>query len=622
MTSPLAPFVVGFMVFALTAGCSIGPLRSLDDSVRAVPDRETRRVTPSGEWIGIDGPYGSHAWLGIPFAQPPVGELRWRAPRPPKAAAGLQSALTFGSPCRQFASLLGGIETAEPGDPVGSEDCLCLNIYAPRFEPGRVPSGDKRLPVMFWIHGGGNTIGAGSLYNGGNLAVTHDVLVVTTNYRLGPFGWFRHPALDSDGTKAADRSGNYGTLDLIRALSWVQENITAFGGDPGNVTIFGESAGGANVYSLLASPLAKGLFHRAIAQSAGTGSYSLVQAKNYVDAAEPGHQSSSREIVLRLLIQEGTARDRETARKEAARMSDAETERFLRGKTSVEILQACAEGPELGMFDVPDLIRDGYVLPEADLFDLLAHRGGYNEVPVILGSNRDENKLFMLYDRDQVRWVFGLFPRLRDEERYNLRADYLSRMWKAGAVDEPATQMRQVQGPSVFAYRFDWREEPKILWSDLSVQLGAAHGLEIAFVFGHFDLGSEGARIFTSENGPGRKALSSAMMSYWTEFAYNGDPGRGRDGRLPRWAPWDNAGANTDKFIVLDTEAGGGIRMSSDAVSKAIIQAEIESDPRLVGKAERCELLAELATWPGRFTEEDYAAAGCGGDPEVAGAPQ
>jgi para-nitrobenzyl esterase len=256
------------------------------------------------------------------------------------------------------------------------------------------------------------------------------------------------------------------------------------------------------------------------------------------------------------------------------------------------------------------------------LFDPLSRPGGYNQVPVILGTNRDENKLFMLYDRDLVQWVFGIFPRLRDAERYNLRADYLSKMWKAGAVDEPATRMREVQGTGVYAYRFDWDEEPKILWSDLSVQLGAAHGLEIAFVFGHFDLGSEGARIFTQENEPGRKELSARMMSYWAEFAYNGDPGSGRDGRLPRWSPWDDSQPESAKFIVLDTEAGGGIQMSSETVSRASIVAELEADPRFAGQAERCEMLAELATWPGRFTEEDYVGLGCELDPQVAGAPQ
>jgi para-nitrobenzyl esterase len=511
------------------------------------------------------------------------------------------------------------VETAERGQPVGNEDCLYLNIYSPRFAQGRVPSGDRRLPVMFWIHGGGNTIGAGSLYNGGNLAVTHEVIVVTTNYRLGPFGWFRHPALDGGDTSAADRSGNYGTLDLIRALSWVQENISAFGGDPGNVTIFGESAGGANVLSLLASPLAKGLFHRVISQSAGTGSSSLAQAQNYADAAEPGDALSSRELLVKLLIRDGTASDRQTARQEVARMRDAEIERYLRGKTNLDILAACAERPGLGMFGAPDLIRDGYVLPEEPPLDLLARPNGYNQVPVILGTNRDENKLFMLFDRKQVRWVFGRLPRVLDKERYNLHADYLSKMWKAGAVDEPAARMREVQGPSVYAYRFDWDEEPSILWSDLSMMLGAAHGLEIAFVFGHFYLGSEAKRIFTKGNQAGREELSERMMSYWAEFAHNGDPGRGREGQLPLWAPWGKASASSEKFLVLDTEAGGGIRMSSDTVGKASLIAEIDSDPRFMGQGERCEMFAKLVSWPGRFTEEDYARVGCDPYRQIAG---
>ena len=160
----------------------------------------------------------------------------------PRAGVGTQ----FGNPTT--------VEHVKAGEPMGSEDCLYLNVYAPQFAQTAVPAGEARLPVMVWIHGGGNTIGEAGFYDGGNLAVTHRVIVVTTNYRLGPFGWFRHAALNGEGTSDLDHSGNFGTLDLIRALQWVQENISAFGGDPGNVTIFGESAGGTNVFTLLLSP--------------------------------------------------------------------------------------------------------------------------------------------------------------------------------------------------------------------------------------------------------------------------------------------------------------------------------------------------------------------------------
>src|SRR5262249_12255836 len=157
------------------------------------------------------------------------------------------------------------------------------------------PDGDERLPVMFWIHGGANVSGQSSTYGGGMLAKSQRVIVVSANYRLGLLGWLRHRSLRETTKDPDDRSGNFGTLDLIRALEWVRENIAAFGGDPGNVTIFGESAGGGNVYSLLASPRAAGLFHRAIAQSGTPESFGVDEAENLVDDEPPGAEKSSGE---------------------------------------------------------------------------------------------------------------------------------------------------------------------------------------------------------------------------------------------------------------------------------------------------------------------------------------
>jgi para-nitrobenzyl esterase len=293
---------------------------------RPIADPTSKRVTQSGELMGFTGQYGSHAWLGIPYAKPPVGALRWRAPQPPTPWAGTREALSFGSPCTQYASTFGGVTDAKPGTPVGSEDCLYLNIWAPRVDAKNIPRGDDRLPVMLWFHGGGHTIGEGGFYNGGNLAATQNVIVITMNYRLGPFGWFRHAALRGEGTSEADRSGNFGTLDLIRALEWTHENIAAFGGDPDNVTIFGESAGGMNVFNLLVSTRAEGLFHRAIAQSGSLMMDSVAEAENFIDDREPGHKSSSNEILLRLLIKDDLASDRNEAKRRLAAMSNEEIE--------------------------------------------------------------------------------------------------------------------------------------------------------------------------------------------------------------------------------------------------------------------------------------------------------
>ncbi|MGH7859373.1 MAG: carboxylesterase family protein, partial [Candidatus Binatia bacterium] len=259
----------------------------------AKADPESRRSLPAGEVVGSTGRYGAHVWLGIPYAKPPVGALRWRAPEPREAWNGVREALAPPAVCAQLPSRFGGVESDDPEKPVGGEDCLYLNVYAPRFSPGEVPKAGSRLPVLFWIHGGGNVIGHASFYDGGNLAATHRVVVVALNYRLGPLGWFRHEALRAEAGSADDRSGNYGTLDLVRGLEWVRENVAGFGGDPGNVTIFGESAGGRNVFSLLLSPKARGLFHRAIVQSGGTGTAPVETAETLADATPPGHRNSS-----------------------------------------------------------------------------------------------------------------------------------------------------------------------------------------------------------------------------------------------------------------------------------------------------------------------------------------
>ena len=555
--------------------------------------------------MGLQGPYGSHAWKGIPYARPPLGELRWRAPRPAEPWEGVRAALAFGEACPQIASALGGPGGAGPGEPLGSEDCLTLNVFAPRLAPDRVPAGSDRLPVMVWIHGGGNSIGSADVYEGGRLAAGQDVVVVTVQYRLGPFGWFRHPALHGAEAKAEERSGNYGTLDLIEALRWVRDNVPAFGGDPGNVTLFGESAGGSNVYTLLVSPLARGLFQRAIVQSGGLRSSSVAEAENFADDADPGHAASSSEVVLRLLAAEG-APGRDAARARLGAMSGSELAAWLRARSAPEILAAYESRGGTGMLSMPKVFRDGQVLPAQEFQEALA-AGRYNRVPVITGTNRDEAKLFQSFDPEYVRTVFRVPVWVKDPGRYERRAAYQSLMWKASSVDEPAAVMRGVQGPSVFAYRFDWDELPSFLWLDLSRLLGAAHAFEIPFVFGSFDLGWANRFLWSERAAPGRDALSEAMMSYWARFARTGDPGAGRSGDLPRWVAWDPSAPDAPRFLVLDSEEGGGIRMSSEAVSVRGVVARIQGDPAFEDESERCALLAALAERTPGFTRESYA---------------
>jgi para-nitrobenzyl esterase len=597
---PLRASLALLSLAAVTTSCG-GPT---PPSVEAA----SRRSLRSGDIVGFTGRYQSHVWRGIPYAAPPFGGLRWRAPQPPESWEGVREALTTGNACPQFASVFAG-EPRDKKGVMGDEDCLYLDVYAPRMEPGDVASGESRLPVMVWIHGGGNSIGRASFYDGGKLAATHELVVVVIHYRLGPFGWFRHAALRGAGTRAADRSGNFGTLDTIRALEWVQENVAVFGGDPGNVTVFGESAGGRNVLSLLLSPLARGLFHRAVIQSGGMGGATIEEAEAYADADPPGHPYSSAEILVTLLVGDGTEADEAAARSRAASMNASELESYLRGKSRQEILMAYVEDPSSppGMLNFPQVFHDGWVLPREQAIARLA-RGAYNQVPVILGTNRDENKLFMAFDPELARWRLGLFPKPLDENRYQAQAEHQANAWKARSVDRPAALMRAAQGPSVYAYRWDWDEEVSLPFLyDGPKMLGASHGFEIPFVFGHWNLGPDTRLIFGRGSREGRERLSGEMMSYWAEFAYSGSPGRGRGGDLLEWPAWDDSSEAAPRYIVFDTPADGGLRLASETFTVEKVVAQLLDDPRLADDHDRCAILRSLTEWR-YLSREEYAA--------------
>ena len=594
---------------ALSATLAIGLTACSEVPERAprVPNADTLRSLPAGELVGLAAEYDSHAWLGIPFAEPPMGELRWKEPRVAPPWHGILEALEFGSPCIQLASPLGGVMDAAPGTPVGSEDCLTLNVWAPRFAPDEVPRGDARLPVMVWIHGGGNTVGHAGFYNGGHLAARHGMIVVAVQYRLGPFGWMRHAALRGEGTSAADRSGNYGILDQIRALEWIQANIEGFGGDPDRVTIFGESAGGRDVFMLLLSRQANGLFHRAIAQSGGTGTLAPDLAENWSDAPIPGDPHSSNEILAKLLVADGTAVDREAARAYLATLDDWEIAGYLRDQPAFELLAPYRRSETDGI-RTPQMFADGYVLPRQEALARF-RRGGYNDVPVILGTNRDENKLFLALDPRVAHRRFGLIPTAHDPVRFDAMTEHLARLWKATGADEPAQALQSHQAGRVWVYRFDWDEELSLPYVRLDRMLGASHGFEIPFVFGHFDLGPEAIGVFTPLNRSARKELSGRMMSYWAEFAHTGDPARGRDGSLPAWLPWDDSSPDAHRYAILDTESDGGVRMGSEPMTVARVLEGVAADERLPDDRERCLVYRELADWAwGRgFGPDDYA---------------
>ncbi len=544
----------------------------------------TERITESGKVVGFIENNNSHAWLGIPYAKAPVGELRWRTPRPAGKWEGLLEAVEVSPICPQFGGPMSNVSMLDYNEPTGDEDCLFLNIWAPAFKPDAIPGGKERLPVMLWIHGGGNSVGQGGTYNGRVLAEKYKVIVVTFNYRLGPLGWFAHPALRGKGTTPEDRSGNYCILDIVRALTWVRDNIANFGGDRGNVTVFGESAGGMNTMMMLLCPMAKGLFHKAICQSGLTYTTIMSKGENYIDAADPGHKFSSREVINKLLIADDIVQDRKAAKAHQKKMSSKEISDYLYSKSPEEIINTYKPGAA-GMIVMPKQFRDGAVLPEGHPTDIFKNKNRYNAVPIILGTNRDENKLFMSMDPDYA----GLLG-VKDQQYYDMVARFLSEGWKSNGADEIAIIMRKTQGSNVYVYRFDWDEEPSYPGIDMSKLIGAAHALEIPFVFNDFEALLFGFGFFFSDDDyPVRKTLADRMSSYWAEFAYNSSPGKGRDGSEIEWKAWNNS-VDGKKYIIFDTPQDRGIRMSTDAVRLADLKKRIVAETGFKTQKDHCKV--------------------------------
>jgi para-nitrobenzyl esterase len=561
----------------------------------------TLRTIAQGRLTGAVQENGSYVWRNIPYAQPPVGELRWKAPRPAEGWEGVYRATEVIQPCTQFVSgLTAGIADPDGDGLVGSEDCLYLSVYAPS-----TASTDAPLPVMYWIFGGGNNSGYAGDYDAANLAESQNVVVVAVNYRLGTMGWFLHPAILSEGATGADASGNWGTLDTVLGLEWVRDNIAAFGGDPGNVTIFGESAGGGNVMSLVTSPLGKGLFHRAVVESGSVSTTSVADGVNYVDDEEPGHFHSSREMVNMILVRDGRASDRDEAKALQQRMGNEDIRALLYAQSAPEFLRLY--NPEGSRnYPAPKKFRDGTVFVEQDPLEQLAS-GAYNQVPIILGSNRDERRIYMYGQwADVIR---------SDPDEYVRVSRYPSYSVRLRAVDGLARLMAPAQDAPVFAYRFDWDEQRTTDDGlDMSVAIGAAHSTEMAFVFGNWDVGFvDPDRLYYPGTNPGRDGLSRAMMSYWANFAYTGDPGRGRSGELPQWERWKNGDGNP-KTIVLDSENDGGIRMSDEEMTLESVKAEFMTE-KFSSQKSLCDVYLETFSDTPAFDAAEYAALGSGGCP-------
>lgn len=481
------------------------------------PDVVTAQVkTTAGLVQGTTADDGRiRIYKGIPFAAPPVGELRWQAPRPATPWQGVRDATAFGSRCVQGQIFADIVFTDK------SEDCLNLNIWTP------AKTADDRLPVMVWIHGGGFQAGSGAEPRHDGMAFARKgVVLVSVNYRLGVFGFFSHPELTRESGHNA--SGNYGMLDQVAALKWVHDNIGAFGGDPGNVTIFGESAGSMAVNALMASPLARGLFHKAIGESGaffprGPGGLSLT----------PLAQSEERGV------------------KFAAALG-AESLAALRAKPADEILQLALKTQP---WFSPN--QDGYFLPESVAAIFAA--GKQAQVPLLAGWNADESRAGVVLGKqkptaqsfaddtrkrfgDQADAVLKAYAASTDAEALESAAALASDLFIGYATWKWVETHQKTGGAPVYRFSFDRKipvpADHKVNGFPATARdVGARHAGEIEYVFGALKLSLPNVPWEESD-----RKLSDTMTTYWSNFARTGDPNG--DG-LPKWSRYD------DKHLVL-----------------------------------------------------------------------
>ena len=481
---------------------------------------QTRHGLVEGEQRG-----GHAAFRGIPYAKPPVGALRFRAPEPPEAWRGARSTLAHGPSAMQGGSAIMGMAASG----TRSEDCLYLNVDTPATD-------GRRRPVLFWIHGGGFTLGSGSspVYDGGPLAERGDVVVVTINYRLGALGYL---SLAEHGGERLGASANLGQLDQIAALRWVRDNIEAFGGDPDNVTIFGESAGSFAVCMLLVMPEARGLFHRAVAQSGAS--------LNVTDNA------GAAKITSALLAKLGIAEN------------DVEALWRVPAEAIIEAQEAAAAvGRGRGFFPV----LDGKTVPLQPAAAIAT--GQSAQVPLVIGTNRDEINLFVMpllrdldkpmSDEQACAVLARELPRGSEASVPGLLATYRQSRSARGLPHGNRALLGAIQSdlrfrvPSIrFAEAYRAAQSATFMYlfcyesPAMRGALRACHALEIPFVFG--TLGAPFQDRFAGK-GPPAERLSERMMDAWLGFARRGSPG------LPHadWVPYD---AQRRATMVFDVDS-------------------------------------------------------------------
>jgi len=527
-------------------------------------------------------------WDDIPYAMPPIGDLRWKAPIKIDDSDNiiLPKDDNF---CVQRPSGMGGSDGE--GYFSGTEDCLYLDIKTPKV------ISNQALPVMFWIHGGGNTSGLKDLYDFSKMASKYGVIIVTINYRLGPFGWFTHPAIQ-DLQSGLDKTSNFGTLDIIEALKWVKSNISLFGGDPRNVTIFGESAGGHNVLSLLASKEAKGLFHKAITQSGYTTSIDLTSAYKSIQNT-PTSNYASFNIVNKILKNKLIIKEQETINKDDLRQT-------LLNLSAEEFFSHYADRPSYEQ--LPLLTADGIVIPLIGLSKALATEDHLNIVPTIAGSNRDEVKLWLGSAEYFVNLKFSPLGKLlgipkvslKDEDAFELFNYYRSSAWKLRGVDGPLRSLKEAGNKNLYAYRYDWDDHRRFVIGDFRALIGAAHATEIPLLAGNNKLvGGYGFLIYP--RGPSKKFTSKNMMRFWTNFAKDGVPGKSTSS--VEWSSYNESDNPESNFIILDNRSN--LKMSSDTISFNSLVNNLYKEVKITD-LEKCVILLQMLTFVGDDLYDEY----------------
>jgi para-nitrobenzyl esterase len=510
----------------------------------------------------------------IPYAKPPIGSLRWKAPKE-ILNANLIIKKKDNNFCIQEPSSMGGA----PGEGIlsGTEDCLYLDIKKPKKESS------KLLPVMFWIHGGGNTSGLKDLYDYSKMVNRHDVIVVTINYRLGAFGWFTHPAIQ-DNQDGIDKTSNFGTLDIIEALKWVNKNIELFGGDSNNITIFGESAGGHNVLSLLVAPQARGLFHKAISQSGYTTSVSTKQAV-VTKKSSPIFNHTSSEVIKRLFPNHEN-------------LSSEHLNSLLLGLSVDEFFREYSDKSNL---EVPLLTNDGIVIPKEGLEKALSNPKYLNDIPFIAGSNKDEVKLwlgvadyFVKLNYSFLGSILGV-PRvtLKDEDAFEAFNYYRSEAWRVRGVVEPISALNKAGNKNTFAYKFEWDDHRRFIIADFKKLIGASHGTEISLITGNNKLVGSQLGFFIYPSGPSKNFLSKNMMQFWSNFAKNGKPGTSTN--QINWSLYNHYNGSKN-YMILDNKRNMKI-VNSDITYKKLVE-KLNLDNR-VNEIERCVILYQMGTFVG-----------------------